>query len=456
MTTTNPSVLRRIGSIFFLFITWPVRRWRVVAIILICLVVVYTVVDQMLLRQLAAQREQIRAAGGAVEFADLHLPKLKPEENAAIPYRHAAALLASIHASRNAEKAVERLNTVAPCTCGDDSGQEQAGAAFTEQDWKEIGEHVAASQAALEMVKEGCALKGCQFSNIESPEALVADPGAFLPDLTLVRSLARESATRAMWESHNGNVEGALQWVTLGLHLSNGLESEPFMIAGLVRVACAGHALNALQAVLCEHDAASAWLEQLARELTHVADRRLIAMTFQGERCYSAASYTNMSLHGGPGRPFMTLNQIKMNEFSGWIVDAALQNDIQQRNAAYKTIEVDAARMSRLYALAKLLAPALLRATDAFEYNIAQTNLAEIAVALKRYKKEAGSYPEELSLLVPKHIKELPLDTFSGIPYPYKQVGQGFKIYSVGRNQVDDGGVRKDRTHGDIVWCAKN
>ena len=456
MADTEVSIPRRIIAMLVRVVTWPVRRWRVVALLVVALMIAYTIADQVLLRQLAAQREAIRSAGGAVELADLRLPKLEPSENAAVPYRHASALLGRVHRSPEDEKLLERLLGTAPCACDGDTSESPSSAPLTDAEWKAIGEYVAASQPALEMVKEGCALKGCQFGNYESSEALVAAPGSISSDLTLVRALAREVATRALWESHNSNIDGGLEWVTLGLHLSNGFESEPYSLTGIIRAMCADKALFALEAVLCERDV-SVRPDQLAKELTQAADRRMIALTFQGERCFSAARYTDMSVRTtGLWRPFMTFNQMTGNEVLGWFVDASLQSDFAQRDAAYTKINVETTSMSNLYVVAKIMAPSLLRSVQQYEQSIAYANLAQIAIALKRYKKEVGSYPEGLSSLAPKFIAELPMDNFSGKPYLYKPVGQGFVVYSLGKDGRDDGGKRgEQRMQGDIVWCAK-
>jgi hypothetical protein len=43
------------------------------------------------------------------------------------------------------------------------------------------------------------------------------------------------------------------------------------------------------------------------------------------------------------------------------------------------------------------------------------------------------------------------IDPFTGAPYHYSSSGNGFELYSVGRDLTDDGG-RNDLRDGDIVW----
>jgi hypothetical protein len=66
--------------------------------------------------------------------------------------------------------------------------------------------------------------------------------------------------------------------------------------------------------------------------------------------------------------------------------------------------------------------------------------LAEIALALSAYHVREGRYPESPSLLVPDYLPEIPADTFTGEPLHYRLEGNGYVLYSVGRDMRDDGG----------------
>jgi hypothetical protein len=88
---------------------------------------------------------------------------------------------------------------------------------------------------------------------------------------------------------------------------------------------------------------------------------------------------------------------------------------------------------------------------------------ARIACALERYYLDHHSYPSDLQPLVPAYLKEIPKDLIDGAPMRYRTTPQGrYLIYSIGWNQVDDGGLvpdlhelqsRSDRAaEGDWVW----
>lgn len=63
------------------------------------------------------------------------------------------------------------------------------------------------------------------------------------------------------------------------------------------------------------------------------------------------------------------------------------------------------------------------------------------AIALERYQRRSGDYPEELQLLVPDFLKDLPHDWFDGRPLKYRRLDpKNFLLYSVGQDGTDDGG----------------
>ena len=66
--------------------------------------------------------------------------------------------------------------------------------------------------------------------------------------------------------------------------------------------------------------------------------------------------------------------------------------------------------------------------------------MTETALALRLYQKSNGTFPKSLPELVPDFLPDLTLDPFSGESFIYKTDGNTFKLYSSGRNQVDDGG----------------
>lgn len=82
--------------------------------------------------------------------------------------------------------------------------------------------------------------------------------------------------------------------------------------------------------------------------------------------------------------------------------------------------------------------------------------LARIAIALERFHLDHGRYPLELDALVPDYFPELPPDPMGDSwRYAPGPDSNGYKLYSIGWNLIDDGGSAsgwKIRDHLDWVW----
>ncbi len=64
-----------------------------------------------------------------------------------------------------------------------------------------------------------------------------------------------------------------------------------------------------------------------------------------------------------------------------------------------------------------------------------------LLLALRLYHIDHGSYPDRLNELLPEYLDSIPTDPFTGNPFHYENVGDDFRLYSYGRNGIDDGGV---------------
>jgi ankyrin repeat protein/beta-lactamase regulating signal transducer with metallopeptidase domain len=65
----------------------------------------------------------------------------------------------------------------------------------------------------------------------------------------------------------------------------------------------------------------------------------------------------------------------------------------------------------------------------------------EIRAALMLYRQtHGGVWPESLDALVPGILPAIPIDPYSGKPMRYARAGDGWKVWSVGADNADDGG----------------
>src|SRR5262249_11843362 len=91
--------------------------------------------------------------------------------------------------------------------------------------------------------------------------------------------------------------------------------------------------------------------------------------------------------------------------------------------------------------LAQLFWPALPKMTEASRRSQAELHCAVVAVALERYRRDHGRWPESLARLAPHYLRSMPSDPYDGQPLRYRRLDDGVVVYSVGPDGEDDGGT---------------
>lgn len=104
---------------------------------------------------------------------------------------------------------------------------------------------------------------------------------------------------------------------------------------------------------------------------------------------------------------------------------------------------------------ASIAVPNASKAWQVTAHNQTLVNEGQIVCALERYHLANGFYPQQLDALVPQFMDKVPCDVIGGQPLHYQRNANGkFLLYSVGWNEVDNGGKDsgKDFTKDDWVW----
>jgi hypothetical protein len=99
-----------------------------------------------------------------------------------------------------------------------------------------------------------------------------------------------------------------------------------------------------------------------------------------------------------------------------------------------------------------LMLPAFEKMTQAADRCQQYHTNSRIAFALAAYHCDHGRYPAKLDELSPKYLEQIPDDLFSGNSLIYRLEGNGYFLYSVGQNGIDDGGRSfEDEPRGDDI-----
>lgn len=79
-----------------------------------------------------------------------------------------------------------------------------------------------------------------------------------------------------------------------------------------------------------------------------------------------------------------------------------------------------------------------------------------VGIALEVFRREHGTYPENLSALVPQLLPEIPADRITGEPVRYRLVNSQPLVYSVGADRKNDGGRRPANAQAPDWYMARS
>ncbi len=304
-----------------------------------------------------------------------------------------------------------------------------------------------------------------------------------LPGVGRIREAARCLSIRAMWHVGEGRPMDAWTDVLAMYRISRLLTQGRTLVEQLVAIALDGMANTAAQRILESNELTVDEIKQIRTELSEIPPLAGAARALdQGERLLALDAFVRI---GGGGRADLMeelgLQQgamtggvldvvsvdwnLVLREANGWydrITAAAKMKDRAERNRAIMTINSDIHRLhansrtassmatavvsrqqrSQLVSamMLGLFLPAVSAAIDWEDEQNVVMELTRLCAALAQFRAEHGAYPKELAELVPGVLQELPNDPYSGKPFVYSRDGEGFLLYSVGANSVDEGG----------------
>lgn len=326
-------------------------------------------------------------------------------------------------------------------------------------------------EALRRLASKGGPMVEIDPDNIEVSQEHLAET---LEHLTETRQLARLLRIDAIVSARLGDHERAVEDIIAGMGVARAQAEEPLLISQLVAIACHGIAFQALVEAFEPGDLPPELATALIDNLGASNGREALAAGLYTEAQYGLGMYAwirgerESFLGTGPqergilahiaaspiGRPFLNMNEGAHIEFYTAMVEAATLPYYEARHRIDEALaRVEDLSFLRQYAriFSRNLGPALDRAIEAQARSDAQLDVARIGLAIEQHFQEHGRYPESLDAIAGYLGEVVPLDPFTGEDFIYRPTSTGFGLYSVGQNQIDDGGVH-DLRSGDIVW----
>jgi hypothetical protein len=284
------------------------------------------------------------------------------------------------------------------------------------------------------------------------------------PHLSVLNVFAKTISLRAVACLAAGNEDKAIADIHLGFALADRLRTEPSLLAALVHWSVLSQVLKPISEGL---DGKKWSLEDLLKLESWLAKTNGIERTVFAQQSEAAIGNTTMELLSKTGgkagnlnlfantnfwmslyvkrKSFWRENQLWMvrardEEVSMWDAKAELwtpktyKHTAQSISGFIKQIDLAVANMASHAEGSGRIA--------LFYY--ARIRMAGLACALERHRIAKGAYPEKLDALLPDFLQKLPHDACDGQSFRYRLNDEGYLLYSIGTDLVDDGGKVKD------------
>lgn len=267
-------------------------------------------------------------------------------------------------------------------------------------------------------------------------------------------------------------MNAAMDDINAAFRVLDSLADEPILITHLVRMKCRTTVYRALERILGrrgftetqllelsdafhKHEYPGSFTRALEGELCFIGDvfqmptQKLISMAQENDK--PAPDQATQKMRGAAGTVLMKWSGFTPRDYNYFL--EIMSNGIAATKIPYPERLAIGEQLKRrveqeprkyLYIYSGLHLPALNLAYLKEADDIARANIIQTVLAIERYRLTHDSIiPNQLENLIPL-IPSLPPDPYTGKPLHYKKLSSGYMLYSIGRNQKDDGGIEYD------------
>ncbi len=403
--------------------------------------------------QLAAAKQKMIDRGEPFWFADLAPEPVDPDMDGTPYFQRACKLI------------VEPNDTFLSLLDEDDNAEARDGPTRP-MDLPEFRKALKENQPALDMLRQAIQQSRIRSKvNYETTAPLSLQPD----ELRHARTLANLLKAENLQSLATNQSQQAVNAVQDRLALAELFREEPLLLLQLLRVALGIRASRSIGVTVANIDLAPDQFASLDKTLANVQETFSLRLGIRGERCAVATMMENI----GSDDWYLIGEDNYMSEYYGFLAPQAMQEqafmlDLHTRLEAtidkpgpkgqflHRAIEEDVNNAPRFYMITRMVFPAALLVRNiGLRYRQALIN-ARLGIRVDRYRDEHGKLPERLEDVLDDKLKEIPPGLFSDQPLVYRVLDDGFTIYPVGENGVDDGGERKpDRLEGGSAFRVR-
>ena len=329
-----------------------------------------------------------------------------------------------------------------------------------------LGEFLAQRAGELALVRSAAAKPSCFFDRDYARPTF----DMLLPEIQGLAMAGRLLAMHARWSAEHDDLKGSLVDVGAMYGIARHAGAEPLLVSLLVSMTIDELADATVEAVL---NGRHATFEDLAAVQVEggSSHRRSLVRTMRMEEAFILNSIANLEsmdlralaeLTNGHSPPFISrLGAIYRVFFLSDDIAAcrlAMHEYERLPTLPYERYSGDASELQNKMVrsppgiVTGLLLPSLGPSTEVAFRADAQRHLAQAGVAMHRYYAQHGTFPESLAFL-----SLVPRDPYNDKPIQLTKTVNGWILYCVGPDMVDEGGERTDRSNrvtreGDLTF----
>ncbi len=273
--------------------------------------------------------------------------------------------------------------------------------------------------------------------------------GVPLPHLLFLQHFSAAYCLRANAALEAGELDLAFRNLQTLDRIQAAIRSEPLLISHLVRIVI----IKLLLQVVWQGSVDHRWTDERLQEISEMlAESHLLVdyeRVIRGERAFSNDQYEKFRRRRDGIRSIVSEQLAWLNTPGG------LSNWMLERISA----EVKSTSYNFVAKIAVDIYAGVTERTAATQVAIDE---ARVACALEKFRLRTGEFPQTLDALIPNYLSAVPHDIVNDAPPRYRREADGtYTLYSVGWNEVDDGGViklksgnpsRRDDKLGDWIW----
>ena len=265
-----------------------------------------------------------------------------------------------------------------------------------------------------------------------------------LPDLYGARIVSSALYLDASVQLDAGRANEAAKRVSSALALAASFKQEPSLLMQLIRIAAGIQACESVEGLITRGEPSKERLAEIARWLAENRDPDPMRLGLLSELRYfvkllrridsgahSASDAYRGAFRGWTQGPMRLLGRpIYRLAFIQYVKQAEQLLDLQAGPRPRPAFEPPppAQRWNLPGRLADDFSAGWARSIETGDQFIGALGVSELGVALRRYRLDHGTYPNELAALVPAYVARVPIDPFTGRAPVYARHDAGFTL----------------------------